>query len=267
MRREQAKWWRSRRWWMQIALWLVLLGAFSALMYATVAFEGRIPGMEMDDDDPALAEVIQADAGNFVINNLTGIATSLMSIAVIILTSGHIINELDRGITAWLLSKPTTRTAYVLAKVGPDALGFLVTMLVIPMTAVYLVMNAISTVAYPPVNFGLALLVTLVLLMFWHSFTLMLSVVTRSSQIALGVALGLNLFGPQLIRLFADQLPQQFVSIIDAIAPWNLSLTILQTLEDGPAAIGAGAGLLLAALGWMALNYAVTIWAMRRVEP
>jgi ABC-2 type transport system permease protein len=267
MTREHAKWWRSRRWWTQTALWLVLLSAFAALIYATVVIEGGIPGAEGTASDPTLTAEIRADAGNFVIMNVTGLASTLMAIAVIILTSGHVINELERGITAWLLSKPTTRTAYVLAKILPDALGYLVTMLVIPLTVVYVAVGRFIPVEYTALNFGLTLLVILVLLMFWHSFTLMVSIVARSTQIALGVALGLNLFGPQLIRLFAGQLPEQVVTVIDNIAPWNLATLIPRTLDGGIDAISAQATLLIATLGWMALNYAISVWAMRRLEP
>jgi ABC-2 type transport system permease protein len=101
--KENHGWWRTRRWWIQCLLWLVLLNLGSAT------------GLRIGMPD-----------------NFLFAAGLVLPIAVIILSQDAILGERHSGTAAWVFSKPLRKPAFLLAKIIAYGLGFLVTGILLP---------------------------------------------------------------------------------------------------------------------------------------
>jgi ABC-type transport system involved in multi-copper enzyme maturation permease subunit len=63
------------------------------------------------------------------------------SIVIVILSSGPIIGERERGTAEWVLSKPASRTSFVLTKLISGSISYAVSLALIPDCVVYLILN------------------------------------------------------------------------------------------------------------------------------
>ncbi len=137
-KKELKTWFGTKSWWQQALLWSVILGMFGSVGFG----------------DP--------EGGLFIFYMM---AIIFPSIAVIIVSQERILEDKRSGSAAWVLSKPVSRIGFILSKLLPSALGFAVSMVLIPGILVYLIAIAmgqtLSLVIY------LASLVPLVL---WQIF-------------------------------------------------------------------------------------------------
>jgi hypothetical protein len=101
--KENTAWWRTRRWWIQGLLWLILLNIGSAT------------SLRMGMTDSFLY-----------------VAGLVLPIAAIVLSQDAILGERHSGTAAWVFSKPLRRPAFLLAKIISYGLGFLVTGILLP---------------------------------------------------------------------------------------------------------------------------------------
>lgn len=138
LKKELKTWFGTNTWWQQALLWTLIL-----VMFGSVGL-----------GDP--------EAGLFIFYIM---ATIFPSIAVIIISQERILEEKRSGSAAWVLSKPVSRTAFILAKLIPAALGFSTSMIFIPGVLFYLVAVSLGST----VSLGLFLL-SLVPLMMWQIF-------------------------------------------------------------------------------------------------
>ena len=101
--KENHGWWRTRRWWIQCLLWLVLLNV------------GDATNLRMGIPD-----------------NFLFAAGLVLPIAAIVLSQEAILGERHSGTAAWVFSKPLRKPAFLLAKIIAYGLGFLVTGVLLP---------------------------------------------------------------------------------------------------------------------------------------
>jgi ABC-type transport system involved in multi-copper enzyme maturation permease subunit len=93
LKKENFAWWRTRRWWIQILVAVLILNG-------SLALNLRDPsGMSID-----------AEALNFLMTSAL-----FVPIIVAILAQDAILNERHSGTTAWVLSKPLQRPAFILS--------------------------------------------------------------------------------------------------------------------------------------------------------
>ena len=115
LRKENGEWWHTRRWWTQCLIWLLIVNGTLALALWVL---------------PTIAPEEAGDA----IDNL-GIFFQVMSqfpvFAVIVITQGALIGEKQSGTAAWIMSAPVSRSAFILAKLVANALGFLFTIILV----------------------------------------------------------------------------------------------------------------------------------------
>jgi ABC-2 type transport system permease protein len=140
LRKELTAWFGSSNWWKHAIIWsaaLVLVGVQS------------IP-------DP------RPDAGMFPVVMM---ATVFPPLGTIILSHEMILEEKKSGSAAWILSKPVSRTAFILAKFMLATVGFSISMVFIPGFAIYLV--SISLGLVPDISIYLMSLIPLIL---WEMF-------------------------------------------------------------------------------------------------
>jgi len=104
--KESRAWWRTRRWWIQCLLWLLLL---NGTLWLNIRGHSTDPGL--------------------VFLMMAGLAVPIGAIS---LAQDSILGERHSGTAAWVLSKPVRRPAFVLAKLVALGLGLLVTGVVLP---------------------------------------------------------------------------------------------------------------------------------------
>jgi ABC-2 type transport system permease protein len=89
--------------------------------------------------DPLLDEVTRT------LMQMAGIA---VPIDVVIVVQGAIVGERELGTAAWIMSKPASRNAFVLAKLAAHVTGFVATAVVVP--SVILVVEAGAVLGRAP---------------------------------------------------------------------------------------------------------------------
>lgn len=226
--RESRKWWRTHRWWMQSLIWLVILNGF--VVFALHIMPGIVEesAAEIEAAGNSNAELMTAqEFQQDVPNALFGLATFLLPVGAIILVQSQVYAEKRSGVAAWILSKPVARPAYLLAKLLADAAGILLVMVVIQMIPAYLLLT--SVIEVNTADFLAAVGMLVLLLLFYQSFTLMMSVIGSSTEVVMGVSLGLLLGG----LVLKDPLTRILNDLI-FLTPWTLPDAISLTLAGNP---------------------------------
>ena len=198
-------WWGTSAWWIQALLWTVVLNG-------------------------SLAPVIWGEApGDLSVFMLFGVMTMFAAIAVVIVMQEEIVGEKRSGTAAWVLSKPVSRTAFMLSKLVPNAVGVAATMVVIP-SAVLLVQLALAGVDVSLGRFFLGASVVTLNLMFYLTMTLMLGTLFDSAGPVIAIPLAFA-FGQQLIAGIPGA---------DQFLPWALLVPIGEAETSVVAALIAG---------------------------
>lgn len=193
LRGEFGKWWRSRLWWIQSLIWVVVINLILAgIMYSN----GGIP----------FAEAV----------TLYCIFTGLFpSIAIVIIMQDALVGEKEMGTAAWVLSKPVSRQAFILAKWIANSIGVTVTMLILPGILAYLLFFLRYDTWINPVQLLSGWGILLVYMLYYLTLTLMLGAFFSHRGPVIGIPLALA-FGQQLIL---GVLP-----MLTFVLPWVLAL-------------------------------------------
>jgi ABC-2 type transport system permease protein len=112
-----------------------------------------------------------------------------IAMGVVILGQGALIDEKQSGTAAWVLSKPISRTAFILAKVFSYSIGVLATMVIAQGGIAYLIIYLITGRALPGLPFAGACGMLFLSLLFWLTLTVMLSSLSNLRGLVLGVPL------------------------------------------------------------------------------
>lgn len=185
LRAELNRWFGTSRWLFQSLLWVLIIdGVIGVIGLASKMFEEL--------------EAAAADA-----QQIFGLIAVFGSIGVVILMQNVIINERENGVASWILSKPVSRSAYLLAKLIGNTAGILVSIVLIPGLIAYPLISQVfvgSWLSFP--NFLGALAVLALEIIFYTCLTLMLGTFFRNRGGVLAVPLAL-IFGQQpMIGLF-----------------------------------------------------------------
>ena len=169
---EFSKWFRSSRWLKHLALWLVLIN----LMMLFMAFAAQEEG----EGAPEFLFMYGIFGGMFV------------AFGVMIIMHRAIVGEKREGTAAWVLSKPVTRSAFVLSRWLGNALGILVTSTLIPGLLVYITAGLLTPLGWlPPLGFLAGVLMFGLHVLFWLTLTLMLGTFFESTAGVMAVPIGL----------------------------------------------------------------------------
>lgn len=243
MRRELRKWWGSRRWLVQAVIWLALRGGL--LTFALYVLPQMAAG-----EGQAISQTEALEAGRQM---FFGLGLLGLAIGAIVLLQDAIIEEKATGTAEWVLSKPASRTAYIMAKLLPNLLGMAVTMILIPSLAGYALFRFFGAEFTLSGFLGSEGIVALNLL-FYVTLTLMLGVLFSSRPPLLAVALG-SLLGGSLVP----------VAAIVRFTPWRLADLVILPMMGQPLPPVATTMLLSTAL-WSVVFVAVAIWRFNRQE-
>jgi ABC-2 type transport system permease protein len=241
--KESRAWWRTRKWWIQCLLWLVLLN-----LSLWLNLRGH---MRVD---------------NAGLNFLT-VAGLAVPIAAISMAQDSILGERHSGTAAWVLSKPMKRTSFVLAKLIALGLGFLITAIVLPGIVAYFQLrgNGLSHLLSAG---GWAKAMGLVYLnaLFYLTLALMLATLFHGRGPVLAIT---------LMILLAGLMPWSY-ELVDKHAPWLLAVLSWDLLMPGggtplTALVALGQPLptvtpIIGTAVWCVLFVAVAIWCFGREE-
>ncbi len=244
--RENSKWWGTSRWWIQTLVWGVITNGILLLLLFLLPFvQATFEGV-----DPADLEEIPDGITAFF--SLAGIA---MPIGVVVLVQGSIITEREIGTAEWVLSKPVSRSAFVLAKLFAQSLGILVTFIIIQSLLAYGLVTFNQGTPPPVLQFltGVALLG--LLLFFYLTLTLMMEVLANARGLVLGVSLGTALGGALLVNLFPG------LALVTPFAFPNMIPVIVQRMAPP----GAPLWMPILSTAVMSLGFvAITLWQFNK---
>jgi ABC-2 type transport system permease protein len=220
LRKELGVWAGSPLWWIQTLIWLFMLDFTTAM---TIRDTGGRTGDEM------LSEATLA---------FFQVAAAAIPIGIVLTLMGAVVREKDMGTAAWVLSKPVSRSAFVLSKFAAHFVGFLTTAVVIP-SVVFLVMTRLMLSEWvDPARFAIGLGVLCLSLLFYIALTLALGTLARSQGLVAGVGITFILLG----QVFKGMLPLPVV----IVTPWLIGDAAAAFASDEQ--LGFGGTVLLAAV-------------------
>lgn len=196
--KEFGLWFGTPKWLLQALIWLgVVAGSLVTMSLVSAA---------MPPEAGTSLQALQAQI-------YMGIGGMAAGIGAVIAALDAIIGERQSGTAAWILSKPVSRAAVVLAKFAGIGASLWLVAVVIPAGAAYLLMRAWGW-APPPTAMLLCVgLLTLVLL-FYLALTLLLGTLFSGRGPVLGITLavllgagGLAGVAPKLMLVLPTKLP------------------------------------------------------------
>jgi ABC-2 type transport system permease protein len=203
LRKELQQWFGTRTWIRQGIMWSVILGG---MIFLVISESTAGP-----EENLVAAVTLYSIMGSI-----------FASIVIVIFSSGAIIGERERGTAEWVLSKPVSRTSFVVAKLISGSISYAVSLALIPGCVVYLILNfGISPLS--PVSFLLGLGPMILWYMFIHFLCICLGTFfNHPGPVA----------GPAAISLF---LVNAFdISGIGAYTPWTLSFVSSDLMQGLP---------------------------------
>jgi ABC-2 type transport system permease protein len=201
---EYSAWFRSSRWWKQLIMWIVIInGMMGIMIYAT------IDAAKSGQEGPPILFMYSLFGGMFV------------AFGVMIIMQRVLVGEKNSGTAAWVLSKPVTRTAFVVSRLVVNAIAILLTSVIVP--------GVISDFGWlSPLGFATGLLMILLHSFYWIALVLMMGTLTESSAAVIAVPIALYFFfwmGPDLLPdlLYISPLLLTFSPEPDQLNPLSVS--------------------------------------------
>jgi ABC-2 type transport system permease protein len=154
---EFSSWFKSARWLKHLIVWLLVVNLFMVIFVY------------------AAAEEAASGEGNMDLLMMYGIFGGLfVAFGAMIVVQGAIVGEKRSGTAAWVLSKPVTRTSFVISRLIGNSVGVLVTSVLLPGVLVYVTLGLISELGWlSPLDFFAGVGAIALSVFFWLTLTLM----------------------------------------------------------------------------------------------
>ncbi|MBI9043354.1 MAG: ABC transporter permease subunit [Anaerolineaceae bacterium] len=214
---EMSRWFGSRRWLVQILIYTFLI--FPLVLTIINKSDTRILA------DGQVVAVDHLKEGVEFFNATQGI---IGVIGVTLMMEGAILGEKRSGTAAWMLSKPVSRSAFLLGKLISNIIGVFVCIIVAQNIVAYFVITKSLDVALSPINFLAAMLPQTVNLLFYLTLTLMLAVIFNHRGVVIAIPI-LPLFFDEL--LIASVSPEVLDGLIK-ILPFGLATGFGEEVSD-----------------------------------
>jgi ABC-2 type transport system permease protein len=258
IQKENQLWWRTSRWWVQALIWLAICNGILFMVIGVAPKMENPPGQASNTQSGGSNQSLDV-LGITVFLKIAGIATA---IGVAVLAQDTLIGEKQTGTAAWVLSKPVSRSALILSKVISNTLGILVAMVILPGTIAYLTIYLIAGKAFPFLPYAGALGMFFVSLVFWLTLAIMLSSLSDTRGLAIGIPLFLILgfiVFVQVAPWTADFMPWSLTNAVSATWPaMAVSLVLGQPIPTLMPLISSLIGCLVFTL--------VAIWRFQKEE-
>jgi len=196
VRKELGQWWGTRMWWIQTLIWVLLLNGVTTVI--------MLQGAGMTDRE-LVTEAVQTflQVGAFAIG-----------IGVVLTIQGAVVGEKELGTAAWVMSKPVSRSSFVLAKLIAYSVGFLATALLIPSLIFMVQAQFLLPVSLDYGQFALAVGIVALSVLFYIVLGIGLGCMFKGRGPVAGLGIGLVLVG----QFFKGMLPMPLVMA----TPWLL---------------------------------------------
>src|SRR4030065_1885443 len=139
--KENHQWWGTKKWLIQVAVWLVLINGFVLFMSVILPnlpkYKQGLQTMSASEAALVKAEFAKQSLSMFFI--FSGLVAGA---GVVVFAQDALIGEKRSGTAAWMLSKPVSRTAFLLGKLAADGIGILVTIVIVQGAVGYFVLRA-----------------------------------------------------------------------------------------------------------------------------
>jgi ABC-2 type transport system permease protein len=238
LRKELGQWWGTRTWWVQTLIWVLILNGISTIVALT---ESLAPAA-------LLQEVVQT---------FLPLGVGAVGMGTVIVVQGAIVGEKQLGTAAWVMSKPASRSAFILTKALAYTTGFWITAIGIPATIFFIMTRQLvpAPLALAPFLAGLA--VWALAQLFYLMLTLMLGTLFNARGPITGIGIAFIMIG-LLLKGFIPQAVMMFT-------PWYLpDISAAITLEMPLPDIWF---IPLVATGcWIVVFTAVALWRFSREE-
>lgn len=196
LRKELSQWWGTRTWWTQILLWALIINGITTI--GMIATPGTPEKLLTEDFIPAFF----------------GLSTIAVGIGTITAVQNTIVGEKQLGTAAWVLTKPASRSAFLLAKLASYMIGFWIAGIIVPAVLFYIEARLILHVSLPVMPFLVALDVLELTQLFYLALTMMLGTITNSRGAITGIGIGFLLAGVAATNLVP--------AIYLVLTPWLL---------------------------------------------
>ncbi len=168
---EFSGWFKSSRWWKLLLVWLVIINLF--MVFMVYAEREAASG---EGDGPPIFFMYGIFGGLFV------------AFGGMIIMQRVIISEKQSGTAAWVLSKPVTRSAFIVSRLVGNTIGILLTAVVVPGVLLYLTLGALSSLGWVPLpGFIGGVIVLCIHAFFWLTLTLMTGTLFDSTGAVIAV--------------------------------------------------------------------------------
>lgn len=169
-RKESRRWWKG--WFWHLLIWIPLLDGFTAIA-------GASSRSSASTGSPA-------PSGMLVLVFLFFMLFS--SFGTVIMTHGKLLDEQQSGTMAWILSKPVTRSAFLLSKFA-SLPGMLLMMTLVPGMIAYQMLWLFQRQMTSPGIFLLILVFTACVITFFFCVMLLLGAFIKNRAVILGLGL------------------------------------------------------------------------------
>jgi ABC-2 type transport system permease protein len=250
--KELRDWWGTRTWWVQCLIWLVMLNGFVILVL-------NAPIPQVAERAPAAnGPVAQAMASKDVAALTVFFlgAGYALSIGVVILAQDEVIGERRSGTAAWILSKPVSRSAFVLSKLLGNLPGIVATMVLLQGGVAYLQVSLYRGGPLPIVPFLAGLGLITLNLLFYLSLTLMLGTTANGRGLVVGLP---------LVLILGDTLFPRLLPWLTAVMPWPLPQMAAGLVTGQPIPVRAILPVIATAV-WSVAFAGVALWRFGREE-
>ena len=175
LRGEYSAWFKSSKWWKHLILWFSIINVMMVIMI--------IPATQ----SPAEAK----DAMNVLF--MYGIFGGMfVAFGVMVIMQRVLVAEKHSGTAAWVLSKPVTRTAFVVSRLVINSIAILLTSVIVPGVIFYITLGLFSDVGWlSPVGFLGGLLMVSLHTFYWVALVLMMGTLFESSGVVIAVPMAL----------------------------------------------------------------------------
>lgn len=242
--KELGEWFSTRRWIVQTFLWLAIInGLMAFIMFA-------VPTID-PSEQVGLEENVALGLSLYY-----NFATLFGAIGMIILAQDEIIQEKQTGTAAWILTKPVSRSAFVLSKLLSNLLGGLIFIAGLTGVVAYLEVYLVSSQMLPLLPYLLGIGIVLLTLFFYLTLVIMLGTIFEERGAVLGIAVGVLLGG-----LIASK----FTPLVSFFLPVTMPDVALELMQGQPLPVIDISQLVTAGV-WSLLFTIVALWRFSHEE-
>jgi len=195
LRGELKSWFSTSRWWRSIIVWASCINLIFFIVALTTP-----------------KERVSMDTTLMLFNIFMGLAGPI-GISIIMQTA--IVGEKRSGTAAWVLSKPVSRIAFIVAKLIANSTGIVVTMILAQGLIAYLISTFMLGFSLSVFGFLAALGVHFVNILFYLTLTLMLGTLFENTGPVIGISIAF---------LFVQNLSLSFFPALVRYVPWTLAM-------------------------------------------